>query len=252
MPKRIAFLVEGEAEERFIRESSCFPAEEFTTFIYSINSGEFCRSVLEIIEDAGDAEDLDFGLVLQEVLRRAKYAEPPERGFEYTAYYCLFDLDPQQAHKGSPKLWEDLAQLLSLPTQVEENFVIFISYPMFESLRHFCLQEGKPVCTERIDLNEEYKIDAGGSSYKAISASACGKYSNPKELAESKHILKEVCRQHIDLAQKLTDQEPSPQQQQALFQVQNAQVNEHRRLYVISAVPLLLHDYFGQNLGLEA
>ncbi len=239
-----AFIVEGEDREPLIIDNISrvffkhvnfkiitLPAEKNIYMLWNqMKEDEFDTDIIEVLRENDDKlkEQLD--------------------GFsrdDFSEVYLFFDYDGHQENLGHENADVVLKNMLDSFDNETENGKLYISYPMVEALRDFIVEEcgSQGTCYISITDCEKYKrISAERSQYpqfkrydfsiwEKIIASFAMRISCMMNQAET-----------IDYNQYIERITPTK-----IYELEQQEIAE-RGIFVLSAFPEFLLDYFGQKL----
>ena len=234
MANKILFVFEGEAtEEKIVSSLQKFFVNESTT-IKCVYGAEIYQIYKLIAAD----NDLDtFNLIKERNLEKNAILADYNRD-DFAEIYMFFDYDGHSSLADDDKL----KQLLEFFNEETDKGKLYISYPMVESLKHINSFE-----TFR-DLSIECKYNI---NYKRIVADTA-----LKELINFNSYLIDTWKRLINVHLKkmnfvITDSYVLPDRlhsQQRLFSEQlNKYILPHSTVAILSAFPIFLHDYYGNE-----
>lgn len=159
--------------------------------------------------------------------------------------YLFFDYDPHTTNANN----EDLLTMLSTFNNSNDNGMLYINYPMLEAVRHI-KEDNFDEITFTIDDLVNYK--------RFLTCRSNNLLVNVNESFHNwglytKEIWKKIIEINLGRANNLVNECNSlPEKiitQDALFECQKQKhIIPKNRVSVISAFPLMLHNYYGSNL----
>ncbi|MBR1634997.1 MAG: hypothetical protein IJ682_08070 [Lachnospiraceae bacterium] len=239
-----AFIVEGEVREPQIIDniSKVFfahgdfkiitlPAEENIYMLWKkLKADDFDTDIIEVLRESSD--------VIREQLT----------GFsrdDFSEVYLFFDYDIHQTNLGKEDDADAVAQMLKSFDNETENGKLYISYPMVESLRDYSTGEcgNKEACYVAVEQMTEYK---NASSVRS---------ANPHFREYDYEIWKDI----IDVfamrvsclfgsVDTLEYERYSEEARPYNIYVQEEKKRQKGRVFVLSAFPEFLVDYYGVKL----
>lgn len=239
-----AFIVEGEAREPLIIDNISKVFFAHANFkIITLPAGQNIYMLWKKLKE----DDFDTDII--EVLREEheeleKQLEGISRN-DFSEIYLFFDYDGHQNNLSEDDASDALEQMLVSFDNETENGKLYISYPMVEALRDF--EEGK--CGKE---GQCFVPIAGTGNYKFVSA----EHSFHPSFKEYNIIvwksLIEVFAMRISC---LVDSDSTITHEQykevispfAIYKME-ADVIHEQRVFVLSAFPEFLLDYFGEKL----
>ncbi|QEY10850.1 hypothetical protein [Cellvibrio sp. KY-YJ-3] len=159
---------------------------------------------------------------------------------EIAQVFLFFDMEPQDNHFSLP----NLAQMLVKFTEETEHGKLYISYPMVEALRDVA------TFADFVDLKIAInKCD--GATYKQLSESR--RQAIPQDYRKISHQnWMDLIRYSLIKSQKITClEDPDCPSQLQIFVAQSELMERAAEIYVLSAFPLFIREYFGNNVLFE-
>lgn len=156
---------------------------------------------------------------------------------EIAQVFLFFDMEPRDTGFSSQRL----ALMLEKFTEETEYGKLYVSYPMVEALRDV------PTFTDFVDLKVAIsKCD--GATYKQLSESR--RQVIPQDYRKiSDQNWRELIRYSLIKAQKITGvEQPNCPSQQQIFFAQSGIMEKLDEIYVLSAFPLFVREYFGSSV----
>jgi hypothetical protein len=229
--KHVLFVFEGKSTERQITAS----LKEYIDYDLQVVESAFCGtlySMLNVIDKEG--EDFDLLTILKKKEGNEHLAGYRPKNF--SEIYLFFDYDGHDPTANDVKLKKSLLKF----NNETENGLLYLSYPMVESLRHYTdFKTFK-------DLTVECKEKIG---YKHISGVECdGKYQSFKE-GYNHVIWKELIEAHLSKMNLIVTGNylfPSLKfSQEEIFHNQESKfIKLNSTVSVLSCFPIFLYDYF--------
>ncbi len=234
MSNNILFVFEGASTEVQIIENLQKHFINENVSVHCIYGGEIYQIFKKIQED----DDLDTFSLLKE---RSKENEDVLKNYnrgDFAEIYLFFDYDGHSIIADDAKIKE----LLAFFNEETEKGKLFISYPMVESLKHVISDEDfQNSCVECKENIKYKKIVSEQTQKKLINFT---KYNVEiwKELI-SLHLKKmnNLCVSTFTLPNQLFTQLEIFQNQEAKF------IIPHKKVSVLSAFPVFIHDYYGNE-----
>lgn len=238
MANEILFVFEGERTEEKIVHSMQRVFMEANTVVTCVFGAEIYQLYDKIQAD----EDLDtFNLLKERNLPQNEFLRDYNRA-DFAEIYLFFDYDGH-ASKASD---EKLQKLLDLFDEETDKGKLYVSYPMVESLRHIYDNESFRDLVVPCKENINYKRLVGDDS--------ANRFKNLNQYsAENWH---ELVHAHLRKANFIVYDEYEPpnslifQDRVFLNQLEKF-ISPNNTVAVLSAFPLFLHDYFGNENLLE-
>lgn len=236
MSNNILFVFEGEKTEKQITDN-------FSQYFLDKNTlitCAFCNNLYQLYEEIVKDEDLDTFFLLKEKDNNKVILEEFNRE-DFAEIYMFFDYDGHDTQANDEKI----KQLLDFFYEETDKGKLYISYPMVESLKHFIdfetFQYLKVLC--KINVN-----------YKKLVSEDC-----LKSLIQFKkydiEVWKLLCVAHLQKMNFIVNDiyvlPNSLILQIEIFEKQLSKyINVNSTVGVLSAFPIFLHDYFG-NEGIK-
>lgn len=237
MSNKILFIFEGaNTEEQIVSNLQKFFVNE-NTAVKCIYGAEIYQIYKDIILD----EDLDtFNLLKDRSPENKKTLDEYSRN-DFAEIYMFFDYD------GHSTLADDykLKELLEFFKEETDKGKLYVSYPMVESLKHICDFNDFNNLTVKCKENVSYKNIVHESCLKTLTN------FNKYDL----EIWKVIITTHLKkMNYVITDSFSLPDevvQQLIVFSKQlEKYIIPHSEVAVLSAFPIFLHDYYG-NQGIK-
>lgn len=234
MSNNILFIFEGEkTEEHIVFSLQKIFLNENTT-IKCVYGSEIYQIYKEIATD----EDLDtFNLIKERSDKNKEILDSYNRD-DFAEIYLFFDYD------GHSTLADDnkLKRLLDFFDEETEKGKLYISYPMAEALKHICDYETFKDLTVKCKNNIGYKNIVANTAIKNL-INVNGYDSE---------IWKELINAHLKKANFITtDAFILPTELISQFVIFSRQLEKyiapHSAVAVLSAFPIFLHDYYGNE-----
>lgn len=239
-----AFIVEGEAREPLIIENISKVFFTHGNFkIITLPAGQNIYMLWKKLKE--DDFDTDIIEVLRENNERIKKQLAGLNRDDFSEVYLFFDYDVHQNNLGEESDRDILDQMLESFNNETENGKLYINYPMVEALRDFepgiCGKEN--TCFVQISELGEYKtVSAARSVY-------------PQFNVYNFEIWKEVIDVFSMRISCLMNQENTVSYEQYVetisphkIQKQEEREIQKNRVFILSAFPEFLLDYFGIRL----
>ena len=227
----ILFIFEGSKAEPSIHEK----IKEFFFPKNTIITCVFGTVIYAIYKDIQTDNDLDIFSLLKDRISELK---DYNRTY-FSEIYLFFDYDNHASNASDVKL-KDLLEIFNDET---ENGKLYISYPMVEALKHFCnhndFQNTSATCSE---------------DYKKLVNDYCK--NNNNNFIDFKTYTYDVWKSLISanlfkMNYIINDNYSFPTQiysQLEIFENQKKKfINENNEVSVLSAFPIFIHDYFGND-----
>lgn len=237
MSTKILFIFEGEkTEEQIVFNLQKFFLNENTT-VKCVYGAE----IYQIFRDMATDADLDtFNLLKERSTKNREILDAYTRD-DFAEIYMFFDYDGHSTLADDNKLKE----LLGFFKEETDKGKLYISYPMVESLKHICDYQTFHDLTVNCKDNIGYKGIVANSSIKELIN------FNGYDLA----IWKLLIDAHLKKMNFVThDSFTLPNElisQLSIFSRQfEKYINPHSIVAVLSAFPIFLHDYYG-NEGIK-
>lgn len=238
MANEILFVFEGERTEEKIVHSMQRVFMEANTVVTCIFGAEIYQLYDRIEAD----EDLDtFNLLKERNLLQNEFLRDYNRA-DFAEIYLFFDYDGH-ASKASD---EKLQKLLDLFDEETDKGKLYVSYPMVEALRHIADKNSFRDLVVPCNENIGYKRIVGEES--------ANRFKNLNHY--SSEIWCELVHAHLRKANFIVhDEYELPNTliiQNSIFLNQLEKfISPNNTVAVVSAFPLFLHDYFGNENLLE-
>lgn len=237
MGNKILFIFEGEkTEEQIVSNMQSFFVNENTT-VKCVYGAEVYQIYKEIVKD----NDLDtFNLLKERNIENRRVLEDYTRE-DFAEIYLFFDYDGHSTLANDGRLHE----LLEFFKEETDKGKLYVSYPMVEALKHICdINNFKNLvieCKENV-------------SYKKLvheTCLNCLQNFNKYDL----EIWKKLIKAHLmKMNYLVTDSYSFPIDIVTQFIIFSNQlekyINPYSKVAVLSAFPIFLHDYYG-NQGIN-
>ena len=237
MSTKVLFIFEGEtAEEQIVLNMQKFFLNENTT-IKCVYGAEIYQIYKEIIND----EDLDiFNLIKERNVKNKEILENYNRD-DFAEIYMFFDYDGHSTLADDNKLKE----LLSFFKEETEKGKLYLSYPMVEALKHISNYETFKDQTIECKNNIRYKGVVAKEALKdLINFTQYNLVTWTKLVNIHLRKMNYIINNSFTMPNGLTPQ-------LFLFSKQlEKYILPHSRISVLSAFPIFLHDYYG-NEGIK-
>lgn len=238
MSNKILFIFEGrKAEFQVIESLQRFFVNEKTT-VKSVYEAEIYQLYRDILSD----DDLDtFQLIKERERKRNSKNKPVLEGLnrsDFAEIYMFFDYDGHSTLADDDKLNE----LLNFFTEETDKGKLYISYPMVEALKHIKDCEAFKDLTVECKKNIKYKALVPNEADKDLIHIA--KYILPTwKFLVNVHLRKMnyITNSSFDLPSSLIPQLNIFASQLEKF------IKPSSTVAVLSAFPVFLHDYYGNN-----
>ena len=238
MSNKILFVFEGPKTEGKIVRSMQRVFMSENTVLTCVFGADIYQLYVKITNDA----DLDtFSLIKERNLKENEFLLDYSRN-DFAEIYLFFDYDGHATRASDEKI----AELLELFNEETEKGKLYVSYPMSEAIRHISdlesFKNSRVACKENI-------------GYKTL----VGKESAPRFLHMNRYnesIWKELLNAHLKKANQLVwDDFELPKSllpQKIVFSNQlQKYILPYREVSVLSAFPLFIHDYFGNDFTIS-
>jgi hypothetical protein len=237
MPNKILFVFEGgRAEEQIVNNLQKFFVNENTT-VKCVYGAEIYQIYKEILAD----EDLDiFNLLKERSLENKEILKEYNRN-DFAEIYLFFDYDGHSSLADDTKLVE----LLEFFIEETNNGKLNVSYPMVEAIKHIIDFESFKDLTVNCKININYKNLVHNSCLKTLTNFS--KYDlETWKLIIDIHLKKMnyIVNDSFSFPDEIIHQLFIFSKQIEKYIAPNATVS------VLSAFPIFLHDYYG-NQGIK-
>ncbi|MGL4908908.1 MAG: hypothetical protein ACRC3G_06210 [Bacteroidales bacterium] len=233
MSSKILFIFEGKNMENMIKNN-------LTKFFLNNNpiiTCAYCTTIYKMYAEISNDEDLDtFNLIKDIEINRNKLKD--FRRSDFAEIYMFFDYDGHATNADDRKI-DDLLNFFDEET---EKGKLYLSYPMVESLKHI----------ESLNTFEDLKVRCKENiNYKSIV-----KDNSLKELTHIIHYeleqWKTLLNLHLKKMNKIVNENyifpDSIVTQKEIFDKQKEKyIDVDRTVAVLSAFPVFLHDYYGNE-----
>lgn len=244
MSSKILFLFEGEKRE-IVYAGSIFKkvAPRLSDSILSSFNNNIWDLFLTLEKDS----DVDIVEIIRGRSEKNKQLLAGVSRNQISEIYLIFDMDAQDAKYSKAQI----TSLLNKFNNETDSGSLFISYPMIEALRHV----GK---NRRVFF--DLKVPMREKKYKEmVSIQSDPMFSNIKSISVNRisyliklHIRKSNYLKALDVAcieKKFIDCGFSPLTQIDLFDIQCRDfIDKDSTVSVLSALPLFLHQYYGDKV----
>ncbi len=237
MSTNILFIFEGEKTEKQITDSL---QKEFFSTENTIITSAYCGEIYQLYKEILGDEDLDTFNLVKEKKANAKRLKKYNRS-DFAEIYLFFDYDGHSSTADDEKL----KQLLKLFNEETDKGKLYISYPMVESLKHVNINCYNSFRTLNVDCKKNI-------NYKNLVHTEC-----LNELQDFRKYEITIWKQLIEIHLKkmnyiVFDLFEFPQEiisQSTIFskQLEKHIRNEYPNVAVLSAFPVFIHDYYGNQ-----
>ena len=235
MSTNILFIFEGAKTEKQIVNQL---QKEFFVIENTIITSVYCGEIYQLYKEISEDEDLDTFNLIKERNQNTELLKGYRRN-DFAEIYMFFDYDGHSSIADDEKL----SELLAFFDEETDKGKLYISYPMVESLKHIrCHNSFR-------DLNVECKKNI---NYKNLVHAEC-----LNELQDFRKYKIGIWKQLIDTHLKkmnyiVFDLFEFPQEivsQSAIFskQIEKHINNECPTVAVLSAFPVFVHGYYGNQ-----
>jgi len=248
MSNFVLFIFEGKATEQNITNNLCH---------FFINEGNkklvrasFGFNVYKLFKELEKDPDLDtYELIIEQLQKRTDIRDTDQEVLDIedsekiSDIYLFFDYDCHCTNANDEKV----LQMLNRFDDPQGNGLLCISYPMVESIRHQENENHSYVTHSTSDLanykpwiNQQVKDSHLSSKYHNW-----GAYTLP--------IWKEIIHVNLARANQLTQNTlnipDTPIEQLTIFDSQASNHIPNNEIAVLSSFPLMLYDFYGENLS---
>ncbi|MFM2269106.1 MAG: hypothetical protein RL757_2547 [Bacteroidota bacterium] len=234
MSNKILFIFEGEKTEEQIVSNLKKVFPQIGTIVQCAYGGE----IYQLYEAIKADEDLDtFNLIKERNIKRNRILKNYNRD-NFAEIYLFFDYDGHSTIADDDKLRE----LLDFFNEETDKGKLYVSYPMVEALRHICDYNTFKETTVSCKNNVRYKNVVYKEARKDLEN--CKKYNLD--------TWKKVILAHLKKANFITnDTFELPDtliSQLFIFSKQlEKYIIKEQKVAVLSAFPMFLHDYYGNE-----
>ncbi|MDY0315980.1 MAG: hypothetical protein GX793_04915 [Bacteroidales bacterium] len=234
MSNKVLFVFEGEKTEKQI-------ISNLQTFFLDARTTVKCvygAEIYQIYKDIKDDDDLDtFNFIREQTTKNKEVLDGLNRS-DFAEIYMFFDYDGHSSLADDSKLKE----LLEFFNEETEKGKLYVSYPMVEALKHICDYSTFKDLTVECKKNIGYKNIVHNSAINEL------KSFNKYEL----NTWKTLITVHLKKANFIINNTyafPNELLSQILtFSKQlEKYINPNSIIAVLSAFPLFLHDYYGNE-----
>lgn len=236
------------------RRAECNIANNLKNFYLEDNEktiiqASFGHNIYQLYSEIKDDNGLDlFGVVCEAIQRRGDLEDELLQIEEskVSDIYLFFDYDPHTSNAND----EQLIEMLRLFDNSQNDGMLCISFPMVEAIRHIKDPEASSIFYPVEDLlNYKNHLNQLDSNGELINISRC--YQNWGLYTHT--VWKAIIRINLARTNELVNNEFSlPSNiitQQDIFQSQLVKhIQSDGLISVISAFPLMLHEYYGDKL----
>lgn len=233
MSTKILFIFEGEKTEKLI-------ANNLTQFFVNENTivtCAYCTTIYKMYTEISEDEDLDTFNLVKDIETNKESLKDFNRS-DFAQIYLFFDYDGHATNASDKKLND----LLTFFNEETEKGKLYISYPMVESLKHI----------ENIETFKDLTVACKDFSiYKKLVSDNCienFKHFHLYDLNIWKKLvgihlnkMNEVVNGLYEIPIAIVDQFTIFSQQQVKY------ININQTVAVLSAFPIFLHDYYGNE-----
>ena len=235
MSNKILFVFEGEkTEEQIVSnlQKTFFVNED--TIVKCVYGAEIYQIYKMIVDD----EDLDtFNLLKERNIKNKEMLNKYNRS-DFAEIYMFFDYD------GHSTLADDckLVELLKFFKEETDKGKLYISYPMVESLKHICSYDDFRDLTVDCKENIEYKRIVHESCLTTLSNFTI------YDLEIWKNLIKvHLKKMNYIVAGSFSFPDSIVPQNIIFIKQFSMYINVNATVAVLSAFPIFLHDYYGND-----
>ena len=245
MSSHILFVFEGEKTEQNITNSlSKFFIQEPDKALIRASYGSNIYKLWKELKKDLDQDLLE--LLKIEIRKRDKISEHDQAILDIddsdtiSDIYLFFDYDCHCGNADDNKL----SEMLSIFNDSMDQGLLCISYPMVESIKHSLLNNNNTPKTHPITDLTKYKSFVNQITNADIRYQNWGLY----DLKIWQEIIEINLQRANFLVDDLWDLPTTPIGQEILFEAQLSKHVPNNEVAVISAFPMMLHDYYGSKL----
>lgn len=236
MSKNILFIVEGEKTEPRLIEKiwrSFYPDnDEYRILSFKTNIHRLADQLF-----AGDNIDEDLDLV-RTILSYENEEVQREYDLNYTDVFLVFDLDPHDSSVDMSKI----GKMVGYYSDSTDNGMLYLNYPMMESLRHMKSLDDKEFESRCVKLKDVRK-------YKSIvNAECCNELKQTNSY--DKYLLLKLTMIHLKKCTfiqtgefRLPYLEEYADWGYKVFEKQMAKMRDEDAIYVVNTFALNIIDY---------
>lgn len=233
MSNNILFIFEGRNTEKSVTDN-------LTKFFVNENTVvtcAYCTTIYKMYADISDDEYLDTFSLLKDIDANKDTLKDFKRS-DFSQIYMFFDYDGHTSNASDNKLYD----LLAFFNEETEKGKLYISYPMVEALKHI----------ESFDTFKDLKVAFDKfQGYKKVVNANCIQYMIDFNLYNY-DIWKELIVAHLKkMNEIINDTYKFPTEIVDQLMIFNKQLEKHintnKMVAVISAFPIFLHDYYGNE-----
>lgn len=237
MQNKILFIFEGTKLEQIITDS----LSKFFIHKNTIITCAYCTTIYKIYSEISKDNDLDTFNLVKEINHNQEKLKNFKRS-DFAEIYLFFDYDGHASNASDDKLID----LLNFFNEETDNGKLYLSYPMVEALKHIENKDNFETLIVNCKENIDYK--------KVVSKKGLDKYKNIFHFDEI--IWYELIDFHLKKMNKIVNNSYTfPNEiidQLTIFKNQlEKYINIDAKVSVLSAFPVFIHDYFGNNLILN-
>ena len=231
---------------------------------YGSDTHTFVKEVKELQEDDGEVDI--FNVVKSRMNRRGDTSLNDFISSQFEATYLFFDYDPQNKTVSLSRLNEEISEIIDVLSDSSENGMIFISYPMVESL--YCLNSTSDpnFCNYTVSIDHLHKGKSWAMEYDfyrkrhnvILKTDNLGnieeKDNTPERVSSLKEIWNDLILVNTSKANFICNDKYTPPRHiedittKGIFKKQlEKYVLKDKNVPVLSAFPLFLFEYFHGN-----
>ena len=234
----VLVLVEGEREQKFFEKlGSLLPEKTEMTLV------PFRCNIYSLYKEM---EEYDFDIDVEKAIELSKRVSPEEKekikGRAFEAKYLLFDLDLHADSLTEEKRLQAIPKLLEVFDDDSDNGLLFLNYPMFESVREKHDYDGKgPIPTFPFRNGTKYKKEMGERGIPL----------DPRNLTFHKYCL--FLKDSLLISNAIlgnpyrmpTKEEAEKINSQTLWEKEKELIDKEQKVYCLNTSVQILLAYFG-------
>lgn len=248
MSNYVLILTEGESEEVFAIHSlnNTFLKDEkmhiisFKTNIYSLYSqlkkDDFDTDLVEVLKERNAGKDILCGKISINEIDREEISE----------IYLLFDYDAHHYGDNATRSVKELNELINHFNNETEQGKLYLSYPMIEAINYHNLKQEKSIqiCYFPYDSGS----NAAGIHFKKIKNENIEIVKKLKSSGYSEDEWIGIFKQFLLVIHyAMNGVSYSKIAPIEIFHAQQQSIKDEQKIFVISAIPAMIIEYFGQK-----
>jgi hypothetical protein len=233
MSNKILFIFEGEkTEDKIVNNLQKFFLNESTVITCA-----YCNNLYQLYKDVQADEDLDTFVLLKNIIANQQILQEYKRS-DFAEIYMFFDYDGHDTQADDAKL----KKLLDFFNEETDRGKLYISYPMVEALKHISDYETFKDLAIDCKKNIDYKNVVHNSCLNTL------RNFNKYDIETWKQLINVHLKKMNFVVNSSFGFPIELIFQDIIFSKQlEKYININSTIAVLSAFPIFLHDYYGNE-----